>query len=104
VEAQAHFTTGPVSKLHVEDVHEAVADLEAAGIEILRPPTHWGGDHYSARFRGADGNVYGVLSAVRLTAARRRTPGVGPRFVSTPIRDDFATSGARARFGNRARG
>ncbi|HYX89852.1 MAG TPA: VOC family protein [Gaiellaceae bacterium] len=62
METQGHFTTGPVPEFLVDDVHEAVAELEAAGIEILKPPTRWRDDYYSAHFRGPDGNVYGVLS------------------------------------------
>ena len=61
LEAQAHFTTGPVPEFLVDDVHGAVAELEAAGIEILKRPTHWRDDYWSAHFRGPDGNVYGVL-------------------------------------------
>jgi predicted enzyme related to lactoylglutathione lyase len=60
--AQQHFVTGPVPEFLVDDVHAAVAELEAAGLEILRSPTNWRGDYYSAHFRGPDGNVYGVLS------------------------------------------
>jgi predicted enzyme related to lactoylglutathione lyase len=62
MEAQSHFTTGPVPEFLVDDVAGAVAELEAAGIEIMRPPTRWRRDYYSAHFRGPDGNVYGVLS------------------------------------------
>jgi len=61
-DAQAHFTTGPVPEFLVDDTHPAVAELEAAGIEIMRPPMRWRGDYHSAHFRGPDGNVYGVLS------------------------------------------
>jgi predicted enzyme related to lactoylglutathione lyase len=51
-----------VPEFLVDDIHEAVAELEAAGIEIVRAIAHWGGDYYSAHFRGPDGNVYGVVS------------------------------------------
>jgi len=33
-----HFTTGPVPEFLVEDVFEAAAELEAAGVELLGPP------------------------------------------------------------------
>jgi predicted enzyme related to lactoylglutathione lyase len=51
-----------VPEFLVDDLPEAVAELEAAGTEIVKPATQWRDDYYSAHFRGPDGNVYGVLS------------------------------------------
>jgi catechol 2,3-dioxygenase-like lactoylglutathione lyase family enzyme len=65
------MTTGPVPGLLVDDVAEARAELEAAGVEIL-DPIRWMADVDQAlvdanpeladycwfQFRGPDGNVY----------------------------------------------
>ena len=54
----AHFDTGPVVGFLVDDVEEARADLEAAGIEFMGP-VHRSDDGGSwSHFRGPDGNVY----------------------------------------------
>ncbi len=52
-----HFTTGPVVGFAVRDLDAAVAELVAAGVELLGEsgPT-W------QHFRGADGNVYEVTT------------------------------------------
>jgi catechol 2,3-dioxygenase-like lactoylglutathione lyase family enzyme len=62
MEGQAHLTTGPMPEFLVDDVEETQVQLEAAGIEILRPVTFWRSDYGSLHFRGPDGNVYGLLS------------------------------------------
>ena len=57
------YTTGPVVGLLVDDLEEARAHLERAGIEILDEP-HWpeSMEGYGwFHIRGPDGNVYGVL-------------------------------------------
>src|SRR5215203_1063609 len=60
-----HFDTGPVAGFLVDDVREARADLEAAGISFL------GSVHESANggawshFRGPDGNVYEVTTPAK---------------------------------------
>lgn len=61
------YTTGPVAGFLVDDVEQARAELEAAGIELI------GSIEWSARvenygwfsFRGPDGNVYGVMQGSR---------------------------------------
>ena len=59
----ALYTTGPVVGLLVDDITEARAELEVAGIELLdaiqRPESM---DGYAwFHFRGPDGNVYAVV-------------------------------------------
>jgi catechol 2,3-dioxygenase-like lactoylglutathione lyase family enzyme len=53
-----HFTTGPVGGFAVRDLAAAVAELRAAGIEVLDDsgPT-W------QHFRAPDGNVYELVQA-----------------------------------------
>ena len=53
-----HFTTGPVAGFLVEDVEEARAELEKAGISFIGPVHRY--DEHSAwsHFVGPDGNVY----------------------------------------------
>jgi catechol 2,3-dioxygenase-like lactoylglutathione lyase family enzyme len=55
---KGHFSTGPVGGFAVRDLAAAVADLRAAGIELLGEsgPT-W------QHFRGPDGNVYELVAA-----------------------------------------
>jgi len=52
-----HFDTGPVVGFAVRDLKSAVAELQAAGVELLgqRGPT-W------QQFRGPDGNVYELVA------------------------------------------
>lgn len=55
------FTTGPVVAFHVDDVEEARATMEAAGIEFIGPiqradKTSWN------HFRAPDGTVFELLS------------------------------------------
>ncbi len=70
------MTTGPVVGLLVDDVLEARAELEAAGVEILQP-TQWLRDFPGFEdvteyawftFRGPDGNVYCCLQGSRRAA------------------------------------
>ncbi len=57
-----HFDAGPVAGFLVDDVAEARADLEAAGVEFIGP-AHVAGDGGSwAHFRGPDGNVYEITT------------------------------------------
>jgi hypothetical protein len=59
----AFYTTGPVVGLLVDDLVEARADLEKAGVEIL-DGMHWpeSMEGYGwFHIRGPDGNVYGML-------------------------------------------
>lgn len=54
----SHFSTGPVPSFHVDDVHAAVEELQAKGIETFGP---WGEPRHGwAHFRAADGNIYGL--------------------------------------------
>jgi catechol 2,3-dioxygenase-like lactoylglutathione lyase family enzyme len=53
-EFNVHFTTGPVAGFLVQDLHAAVEELRAAGVEIVQEP----GDNYWAHFRGPDGHIY----------------------------------------------
>ncbi len=53
-----HFDTGPVVGFAVEDLPSAVAELQAAGIELLgEPGPTW------QHFRGPDGNVYELVAS-----------------------------------------
>lgn len=57
-----HFTTGPVVGFLVDDVREARADLEAAGIPFIGP-VHEAGDGGSwSHFTAPDGNVYEITA------------------------------------------
>jgi catechol 2,3-dioxygenase-like lactoylglutathione lyase family enzyme len=57
-----HFDTGPVPEFLVDDVAEAAAELEAAGVPLLGPPQAAGDDQW-VHFRAPDGNVYGLTSS-----------------------------------------
>jgi catechol 2,3-dioxygenase-like lactoylglutathione lyase family enzyme len=57
----AHFTTGPVVGFTVDDLDNAKAEMEAAGIEFLGAPMSSGGYSW-AHFRAPDGNVYEITS------------------------------------------
>jgi predicted enzyme related to lactoylglutathione lyase len=58
-----HFTTGPVVGFQVDDVREARADLEAAGITFFGP-VHEADDGGSwSHFTGPDGNVYEITAS-----------------------------------------
>lgn len=53
-----HFDTGPVTGFEVRDLPAAVAELRAAGVELLgEPGPTW------QHFRGPDGNVYELVAA-----------------------------------------
>jgi catechol 2,3-dioxygenase-like lactoylglutathione lyase family enzyme len=53
-----HFDTGPVAGFAVRDLPAAVAELRAAGVELLgEPGPTW------QHFRGPDGNVYELVTA-----------------------------------------
>ena len=54
-----HFTH-PVAGFQVADIHEAVEELEAAGIEIVLPPDG-GGTRSWVHFRAPDGFVYELV-------------------------------------------
>lgn len=55
-----HFATGPMVGFEVTDLVEAVAELRAAGIELLgEPGPTW------QHFRGPDGNVYELVALTR---------------------------------------
>jgi catechol 2,3-dioxygenase-like lactoylglutathione lyase family enzyme len=60
-----HFVTGPVAGFLVDDVHAAVDELRAAGVEIVQEP----GDNYWAHFRGPDGCIYEVTADPDLHAS-----------------------------------
>jgi catechol 2,3-dioxygenase-like lactoylglutathione lyase family enzyme len=52
-----HFGTGPVAGFAVRDLAGAVAELRAAGVELLgEPGSTW------QHFRGPDGNVYELVA------------------------------------------
>lgn len=55
------FTTGPVVGFRVDDVEEARARMEAAGVEFLTPVQHSDRATWS-HFRGPDGNVYEIIA------------------------------------------
>jgi catechol 2,3-dioxygenase-like lactoylglutathione lyase family enzyme len=64
-EEHAHFDKGPVAGFLVDDVREARADLEAAGIAFIGP-VHEADDGGSwSHFRGPDGNVYEVTTPAK---------------------------------------
>ena len=65
-----HFATGPVVEFLVDDVVEARADLERAGIEFIGP-LHESDDGASwAHFAGPDGYVYGITRPARTDNGR----------------------------------
>ena len=55
-----HFATGPVVEFLVDDVREARAELEEAGIGFIGPVREFGDGASSAHFTGPDGYVYGI--------------------------------------------
>jgi catechol 2,3-dioxygenase-like lactoylglutathione lyase family enzyme len=55
------FTSGPVVAFLVDDVDEARATMEAAGIEFIGPIQRAGGTSWN-HFRGPDGTVFEILS------------------------------------------
>jgi catechol 2,3-dioxygenase-like lactoylglutathione lyase family enzyme len=65
----AFYSTGPVVGLLVDDVVEARAELEEAGVELLggiewsRSMEGYGWFH----FRGPDGTVYGMVQGSRVS-------------------------------------
>jgi catechol 2,3-dioxygenase-like lactoylglutathione lyase family enzyme len=64
-EEHEHFDKGPVAGFLVDDVREARADLEAAGIAFIGP-VHEADDGGSwSHFRGPDGNVYEVTTPAK---------------------------------------
>jgi catechol 2,3-dioxygenase-like lactoylglutathione lyase family enzyme len=56
-----YFTTGPVVGFVVEDLPAAVAELEAAGVELLGGQVDDDGTGWR-HFRAPDGNVYELTS------------------------------------------
>jgi catechol 2,3-dioxygenase-like lactoylglutathione lyase family enzyme len=60
-EFHSFFGTGPVVGLRVDDVEEARAEMEAAGVEFLGPVQRSEGAAWS-HFRGPDGNVYEIIA------------------------------------------
>jgi predicted enzyme related to lactoylglutathione lyase len=61
-EEHRHFSTGPVPEFLVDDLPAALAELEAAGVEILGEPKLRGTEGW-LHFRAPDGNVYGLTAA-----------------------------------------
>jgi predicted enzyme related to lactoylglutathione lyase len=61
-EEHRHFSTGPVPEFLVDDLPAALAELQAAGVEILGEPKV-GGTEGWLHFRAPDGNVYGLTAA-----------------------------------------
>ena len=55
------FGTGPVVGLRVDDVEEARAEMEAAGVVFLGPVQRSEVAAWS-HFRGPDGNVYEIIA------------------------------------------
>ena len=58
-----HYSTGPVVGLLVDDIEEARAELDAAGVELIGP-IEWlqSMDGYGWFYiRGPDGNVYAIV-------------------------------------------
>ena len=61
-----YFDTGPVAGFLVDNVREARADLEAAGITFLSP-VHESDDGAGwSHFKGPDGNVYEITKPAKL--------------------------------------
>ena len=60
-----HFDTGPVAGFLVDDVREARADLEAAGISFLSPIRESDDGAGWSHFRGPDGNVYEITKPAK---------------------------------------
>ncbi len=61
-EFHSFFGTGPVVGLRVDDVEEARAAMEAAGVEFLGPVQRSEGAAAWSHFRGPDGNVYEIIA------------------------------------------
>jgi predicted enzyme related to lactoylglutathione lyase len=57
-----HFSTGPVPEFLVDDLPSALAELRAAGVEIVGEPEIRGVEGW-LHFRAPDGNVYGLTAA-----------------------------------------
>jgi catechol 2,3-dioxygenase-like lactoylglutathione lyase family enzyme len=53
-----HFTTGPVAGFLVDDVHQAIAELRSAGVEILFESEVDDSGNAWVHFRAPDGNIY----------------------------------------------
>ena len=60
-EFHSFFTTGPVVGFRVDDAEQGRAQMEAAGIEFIRPLQHSEGAKWT-HFRGTDGNIYEIYS------------------------------------------
>ena len=52
-----HFTTGPVAGFAVDDIYAAVAEIEAAGMEVIGT-VQTGGGMVWCHFRGPDGTIF----------------------------------------------
>src|SRR5829696_3303734 len=63
------FATGPVPEFLVDDVDAAIAELRAAGVELVGEPAVED-DGGWVHFRAPDGNVYGLTAA---STYRRRS-------------------------------
>ncbi len=57
-----HFTTGPVVGFLVDDVREARADLEEAGVSFISPVHETDDGGSWSHFTGPDGNVYEITA------------------------------------------
>ena len=60
-EDHRHFSTGPVPEFLVDDLPAALAELRAAGVEILGTPEVNNTQGW-LHFRAPDGNVYGLTA------------------------------------------
>jgi catechol 2,3-dioxygenase-like lactoylglutathione lyase family enzyme len=60
-EFHAFFNAGPVVAFLVDDVDEARAEMEAAGIEFIGPIQRAGNSSWN-HFRAPDGTVFEILS------------------------------------------
>jgi catechol 2,3-dioxygenase-like lactoylglutathione lyase family enzyme len=60
-EFHSFFTTGPVVALLVDDVDEARAAMEAAGIEFIGPIQRAGKTSWN-HFKAPDGTIFEILS------------------------------------------
>ncbi len=60
-EFHAFFTSGPVVAFQVDDVDEARATMEAAGIEFIGPIQRAGGTSWN-HFKAPDGTVFEISS------------------------------------------
>jgi predicted enzyme related to lactoylglutathione lyase len=55
--------TAPVCYAHVDDIHDTLARVHAAGATVQQEPTDVGGGKLVATVQDPDGNVVGIIQA-----------------------------------------